>query len=216
LQHYLYQMILVDEIKIIIYDFLENEYKEYLKSNKILQIKNPEPDNPDNQDKQYPLTLKQTLELLYDKNLKVLKSLIRSTLKDKHKENYQSLTVENIIMEIFSEKEENINRITDEIQFIQNKNSFSTNMPLLNNSLNLNISIIDNFVVINSVKQQNIISEYTELYNKISKYKFIYSINHVILEEIANENKIDTIKEQITNQNFADITFYYLKNTEST
>ena len=77
-------------------------------------------------------------------------------------------------MEIFSEKEENINRITDEIQFIQTKNLFVTNIPLLNNSLNLNISIVDNFIVINSVKQENITSEYTKLYDKISKYKFTY------------------------------------------
>ena len=197
-------MILVDEIKIIVYDYLENEYKEYLKTNKILQIKNPDKS-------QNHLSLKQTLEVLYEKNLKLLKTQIRTTLKDKYKENYQSLTIENIIMEIFSEKEENINRITDEIQFIQTKNLFVTNIPLLNNSLNLNISIVDNFVVINSVKQENITSEYTELYDKISKYKFIYSINDVVLEEIANENKISTIKELINNQTSADIIFYYLK-----
>ena len=197
-------MILVDEIKIIVYDYLENEYKEYLKTNKILQIKNPDKS-------QNHLSLKQTLEVLYEKNLKLLKNQIRTTLKDKYKENYQSLTIENIIMEIFSEKEENINRITDEIQFIQTKNLFVTNIPLLNNSLNLNISIVDNFIVINSVKQENITSEYTELYDKISKYKFIYSINDVVLEEIANENKISTIKELINNQTSADIIFYYLK-----
>lgn len=197
-------MILVDEIKIIVYDYLENEYKEYLKTNKILQIKNPDKS-------QNHLSLKQTLEVLYEKNLKLLKTQIRTTLKDKYKENYQSLTIENIIMEIFSEKEENINRITDEIQFIQTKNLFVTNIQLLNNSLNLNISIVDNFVVINSVKQENITSEYTELYDKISKYKFIYSINDVVLEEIANENKISTIKELINNQTSADIIFYYLK-----
>ena len=197
-------MILVDEIKIIVYDYLENEYKEYLKTNKILQIKNPDKS-------QNHLSLKQTLEVLYENNLKLLKTQIRTTLKDKYKENYQSLTIENIIMEIFSEKEENINRITDEIQFIQTKNLFSTNIPLLNNSLNLNISIVDNFIVINSVKQENITSEYTELYDKISKYKFIYSINDVVLEEIANENKISTIKELINNQTSADIIFYYLK-----
>jgi hypothetical protein len=197
-------MILVDEIKIIVYDYLENEYKEYLKTNKILQIKNPDKS-------QNHISLKQTLEVLYDKNLKLLKTQIRTTLKDKYKENYQSLTIENIIMEIFSEKEENINRITDEIQFIQTKNLFSTNIPLLNNSLNLNISIVDNFIVINSVKQENITSEYIELYDKISKYKFIYSINDVVLEEIANENKISTIKELINNQSSADIIFYYLK-----
>ena len=197
-------MILVDEIKIIVYDYLENEYKEYLKTNKILQIKNPDKS-------QNHISLKQTLEVLYDKSLKLLKTQIRTTLKDKYKENYQSLTIENIIMEIFSEKEENINRITDEIQFIQTKNLFSTNIPLLNNSLNLNISIVDNFIVINSVKQENITSEYTELYDKISKYKFIYSINDVVLEEIANENKISTIKELINNQITAVIIFYYLK-----
>ena len=197
-------MILVDEIKIIVYDYLENEYKEYLKTNKILQIKNPDKS-------QNHISLKQTLEVLYDKNLKLLKTQIRTTLKDKYKENYQSLTIENIIMEIFSEKKENINRITDEIQFIQTKNLFSTNIPLLNNSLNLNISIVDNFIVINSVKQENITSEYIELYDKISKYKFIYSINDVVLEEIANENKISTIKELINNQSSADIIFYYLK-----
>ena len=197
-------MILVDEIKIIVYDYLENEYKEYLKTNKILQIKNPDTS-------QNHHSLKQTLEVLYDKSLKLLKTQIRTTLKDKYKENYQSLTIENIIMEIFSEKEENINRITDEIQFIQTKNLFSTNIPLLNNSLNLNISIVDNFIVINSVKQENITSEYIELYDKISKYKFIYSINDVVLEEIANENKISTIKELINNQITAVIIFYYLK-----
>ena len=82
--------------------------------------------------------------------------------------------------------------------------------PIINNSLNLNISIVDNYIIINSVNK-NKIEEHKELYNMINEYKFIYSINNTILEELNNEEKIKKIKEEIKDKGSIKIALYYLK-----
>ena len=85
------------------------------------------------------------------------------------------------------------------------------NIPIINNSLNLNISIIDNYIVINSTNKHNI-EKYEEIYNILDKYKFIYSINNKILTDYSNSEKINIIKNEILNKENIDIGLYYLKN----
>ena len=74
--------------------------------------------------------------------------------------------------------------------------------------MNLNISIIKNFVVINSSNIKNI-DTHKDIYEIVNKYKFIYSIDNLILEEIDNEEKINKIKETIKNKHEISIELYY-------
>ena len=188
--------ILTKEIKEIIKDYIKEKYEEHLNNEKILLIK----------EKNIPNVIKN----LYDNNIKSLKSLIRNKLKEKYKQTYSSAITEQIILEIFHDKDININKLIKEIEFIQTKNIKNIDLPILNNSLNLNISIVDNYIIINSIKQIN--EKYSEIYKELLNYKFIYSINDKILEEYDNNQKINIIKEEIKEKDTINITLYYLKN----
>ena len=199
-------MNIVDEIKTIAFNYIENSYQNYLHNNNLLLIKEEKLSNVINE--------------IYNNESKELKHTIRSKLKEKHKESYPSASVENIILDIFQDKTFNIQKTIDEIAFIQKKNIKILTIPLINQSLNLNISLIDNFVLINSIKSKANIETYTlELYNIIENYKFLYSINDTILNEVENNEKINTIKNIIeeqkkVNKNEINIELYYLKNNK--
>lgn len=186
---------ILDEIKNISFDFLEYKYKEYLKTNKILMIKEK--------------NMKAIITSFYEKYSKELKQTIRNKLKEAYKNNYPSAIVENSILDMFQDKELNINRVCDEFNILQKKHIYETQIPLINNSLNLNIAIADNFIIINSVNPKNI--DNNELYDIINKYKFLYSIDDIVLEEYANEEKINIIKNTINNKEKVNIQLYYLK-----
>jgi len=191
-------MNITEEIKEIIINFIEKEYQKYLKDNNILLIQNHLIDS--------------TINDLYENNSKTMKATIRSVLKEKYKDDYPSASVENIIFDIFQDKELNISKVIDEIHFIQKKNYKLIEIPIIDNTLNLNISVLKNYVVINSINSKNI-KDYNDLYYEISKFKFIYSINSKILDEyITDTEKINIIKEEIKNKNYAQLGLYYLKN----
>lgn len=199
-------MNIVDEIKTIAFNYIENSYQNYLHNNNLLLIKEEKLSNVINE--------------IYNNESKELKHAIRSKLKEKHKEAYPSASVENIILDIFQDKTFNIQKTIDEIAFIQKKNLKILTIPLINQSLNLNISLIDNFVVINSIKSKaNIETSTLELYAIIENYKFLYSINNTILNEVENNEKINIIKTSIEeqkkeNKNEINIELYYLKNNK--
>ena len=189
-------MNITEEIKTILFNCIEKEYHNYLNINKILLIKQE--------------NLKDNINKLYENNNKTIKNTIRTTLKDKYKDNYPNATVENLLFDIFQDQEFNIIRLLDEIHLIQRKNHKLVEIPIINNSLNLNISIIDNYIVINSVNSKNI-ENYNEIYESIDNYKFIYSINDKILEEYDNTEKINIIKSEIQDKKMIEIGLYYLK-----
>ena len=199
-------MNIVDEIKTIAFNYIENSYQNYLHNNNLLLIKEEKLSNVINE--------------IYNNESKELKHTIRSKLKEKYKESYPSASVENIILDIFQDKTFNIQKTIDEIAFIQKKNLKILTIPLINQSLNLNISLIDNFVLINSIKSKaNIETSTLELYAIIENYKFLYSINNTILNEVENNEKINTIKNIIEeqkkeNKNEINIELYYLKNNK--
>ena len=186
-----------DEIKNIGFNFIKNKYQEYLQSNKILLIKEN--------------VIEKIITELYDTNIKVLKQEIRNTLKNKHKEDYPSAIVENILLDLFQEKEINIANAVKEIILIQNNNLKSLTLPIINSSLNLNISLNDNYVKINSINSKNLKDniQALEIYKIIENYSFLYSINNIILEE--HDDKINIIKNEIENTNNVSIQIYYLK-----
>jgi hypothetical protein len=190
---------IIDTIKNIIFTIIEEEYKNYLKSNSILLIEDSK--------------LLQIVTEFYNSNVKNIKSKIRETLKANNSETYNSGLVENILLDIFQEKTMNIMKIVNELTIIQNKNLIQFTLPLINNSLNLNISLVDNYVVINSVNPKNI-AQHTELYESISKYNFLYSINNILLHNYCNEEKINIIKQIVSTTNIDEVIIqcYYLKN----
>ena len=189
---------ILDEIKNISFNFLECKYKDYLKNHKVLLVKEK--------------NMKAIITSFYENYSKELKQNIRNTLKETHKDNYPSAIVENTILDIFQDKELNINRVCDEFIILQKKHLYKLSLPLINNSLNLNIGIADNFIIINSVNPKNIDNnELNEIYNIINKYKFLYSIDDVVLQEYPNEEKINIIKKTINNKEKVNIELYYLK-----
>ena len=190
---------IIDTIKNIIFTIIEEEYKNYLKSNNILLIEDSK--------------LLQIITEFYNSNVKNIKSKIRETLKANNSETYNSGLVENILLDIFQEKTMNIMKIVNELTIIQNKNLIQFTLPLINNSLNLNISLVDNYVVINSVNPKNI-AQHNELYESISKYNFLYSINNILLHNYYNEEKINIIKQIVSTTNIDEVIIqcYYLKN----
>jgi len=185
----------INDIKTIIFNFLENEYKSYLNENKILCIK------------EYKLN--EIIKDLYNNNSKNIKNIIRNNMKNKYKDEYKSAAIEQIILDIFQDKDNNIQVIVNEINFIQNKNLYIIDFPIINNSLNLNISNSDGYIIINNVKK--IDKNIEEIYNKIEQYKFIYSINNKILDDFDGPNKINIIKEEIKDKTEIKLGIYYLK-----
>jgi hypothetical protein len=189
---------IIDTIKHSIFTIIEDEYKNYLKSHNILLIEDSQ--------------LLTIVTEFYNSNVKNIKSRIRETLKTNNNEDYNSGLVENILLDIFQEKTINIMKIVNELTIIQKKNLMQFNLPIINNSLNLNISLVDNYIVINSVNPKNI-AQHNELYESISKYNFLYSINNILLHNYCNEEKINIIKQIVsTNINEVTIQCYYLKN----
>jgi hypothetical protein len=190
---------IIDTIKDTIFTIIEDEYKNYLKSHNILLIEDSQ--------------LLTIVTEFYNSNIKNIKSRIRETLKTNNSEDYNSGLVENILLDIFQEKTINIMKIVNELTTIQKKNLMQFNLPIINNSLNLNISLVDNYIVINSVNPKNI-AQHNELYESISKYNFLYSINNIVLHNYYNEEKINIIKQIVSTTNIDEVIIqcYYLKN----
>ena len=190
-------MNIIEDIKNIISKFIEQEYKCYLDDNSLLLIQENK--------------LKSVITDLYNNNNKYLKNLIRNTLKHKYKEQYPGGSVENAILDIFEDKNLNINKLIDEIKLIQNNNYISLSVPVVNNSLNLNISIINNYVVINSTNKFSI-ENYDDLYDTIGKYKFIYSINNKLISDYnSTEIKLKLFTSEIKDKKEVILGLYYKK-----
>jgi len=189
------------DIKNILLEYLKNEYKQYLKYNKILCLKKS--------------NIHEVVSLFYKDNLKDLKTEIRRQMKEKYKNNYPSGSIENIILDLFQDSEGNIQKVINEINYIQDKNFLYLELPIINESLNLNISNEGGYIIINHIKDMNN-SNLNEIYKEIIKYKFIYSINNKILDDFKEDEKIDIIKNEIKNTTTIKLGVYYLKNNIET
>ena len=194
--------IIMETIKNSIYNIIEEEYKKYLETHKLLLIDKKE--------------LEKVVGDYYSINSKIIKSKIREHLKEKFAQDYNSTLVENILLDIFQEKDINIIKIVNELEVLQNKNLKEFTLPIINKSLNLNISLIENYVIINSTNPKAI-TEHTALYENIGKYKFIYSVNNDLLHKYENDEKINVIKKHLEKSiNSINIECYYLLENNST
>lgn len=192
----------INDIKIIMSHYIKTKYKQFLSDNKILCIKKTEINN--------------IAYSFYTDNIKEIKNEIRTKMKSKYLENYSTGTVENIILDICQDSVENIKVVIAEINFIQDKNFLIIDLPITNNSLNLNISNTDGFIIINRVKD-TFDKNLKHIYDEIIKYKFIYSINEKILDDFSEKEKIDIIKQEIINNTIVKLGVYYLlENGEKT
>ena len=83
--------------------------------------------------------------------------------------------------------------------------------------MNLNISLIENYIIINSTNPKTIV-EHSDLYENIANYKFIYSINNDLLHNYENDTKINVIKKHLEENttNSINIQCYYLKEEKRT
>ena len=116
---------ILESIKSCVFNIVENEYKNYLQSHKLLTLERS--------------LLISIIEDYYINNSKSIKSKIREHLKEIYSEEYNSAIIENILLDLFQDHELNIIKITNEIITIQEKNKQQFTIPLINNSLNLNI-----------------------------------------------------------------------------
>jgi len=173
---------IIESIKSYVYNIVEEEYKKYLQSNKLLTLDRK--------------LLIKVADDFYSNNSKTIKSNIRENLKAQYKEEYNLVMIENILLDLFQERELNIIKITNEIISIQEKNLKQFTIPIVNNSLNLNISLVDGYIVINSANPKNI-EGYYDVYEALSNYKFLYSINNELLQNYPDNEKINVIKKNI-------------------
>ena len=191
---------ILESIKSCVFNIIEDEYKNYLQSHKLLTLERS--------------LLISIIEDYYTNNSKNIKSKIREHLKEIYSEDYNSAMIENILLDIFQERELNIIKITNEIITIQEKNMQQFTIPLVNNSLNLNISLVDGYIIINCTNPKNI-EGYYELYENINKYKFLYSINNDLVQSYPDDEKINIIKKNIeASDTNITIVCYYLKQEE--
>ena len=117
---------ILENIKLYVFNIIEDEYKKYLQSNKLLLLERSQ--------------LMHIIDDYYTNNSKTIKTKLRDTLKEQYKDEYNSGLIENILLDIFQEKDLNIIKITNEIILIQEKNIIQVTIPIVNDSLNLNIS----------------------------------------------------------------------------
>jgi len=188
---------ILESIKSYVFTIIEDEYKNYLQSHKLLTLQRS--------------TLVSIMEEYYSNNSKSIKAKIREHMKTLCGEEYNSAMIENILLDLFQERELNIIKITTEIISIQEKNMQQFTIPLVNNSLNLNISLVDGYIIINSTNPKNI-DDYCELYETINNYKFLYSINNDLIQDYSDDEKINIIKKNIeASETNITIACYYLK-----
>ena len=192
---------ILESIKCCAFDIIEDEYKNYLQSNKLLALTR--------------IKLVSIIEDYYATNSKTIKSRIRENLKTIYKDEYNSLVVENILLDLFQDQELNIIKITNEILTIQEKNMQQFTIPIVNNSLNLNISLVDGYIIINCTNPKNI-QGYDEVYESINKYKFLYSINNDILQCYPDNEKINIIKKNIElcKEHITIVCYYLIQHPE--
>ena len=88
-------------IKDIVFYYVKYYYDKHLNENNIVQIENSD--------------VPRFIDNLYDNNSKKIKNYIRTSLKENQKEAYNSLVVENILLEMFDDIAYSKNRICQEI-----------------------------------------------------------------------------------------------------
>ena len=178
-------MSLNDKVVTILTYYVKQKYNSYLKQNNILKI--PDED------------IYKVIYNMYETEKNNIEEFIKLTLKEMSVDTISSkVMIDNIIYDIFEDKEIAINRATLEIQKYQeqlndrlNTNKLYTEyLNVSNNSLGLQIDILENDIIIKGISEKINMK-------KIKIGDSILSINDLYLTGTNVNNKIDLLKEQL-------------------
>ena len=181
-------MSLQEKIRNIIFYYVKNQYNIYLQENNLKFINDNE--------------LKSIITDLYVEQKKDLQLFIKNCLKEMMQDNYPGALVENIIFEIFQDKDMAINRVTLEIKkyqdFVINNTSkeYEITVPIdPDYGIGLKIDFFDNDVIVKNYKRNShnkiLPAEESGL---ISIGDSLIQINNVSLENIDTDEKINIVK----------------------
>ena len=118
---------LILEIRKLIEHYIYKQYEKYLIENNILLIKS---DN-----------IKTIVRQMYNDNDKNIKQHIRNSLKESMKQDYPSGVVENILVDIFQDREMNILKLTKIIDDYQKSNYFEIEKPIHDKQLGISLMV---------------------------------------------------------------------------
>tara|TARA_B100000902_G_C27321693_1_gene925092 strand:- start:5981 stop:6541 length:561 start_codon:yes stop_codon:yes gene_type:complete len=180
---------LILEIRKLIEEYVYNMYKEYLTTNNLLLIKQE--------------NIKSIITNMYTENSKNIKQYVRNSLKKSMKDDYPCGTVENILLDIFQDKDNNISKLTKIIDDYQNNNYFEIEKSICNNQLGMSIKLDGSFCEIGIVKDETFKDK-----DIIEKYMYLYSIDKYILNE--QPDVINCIKSLISKNSKVNIGVYKL------
>ena len=188
---------LIVNIKTLIEDFIYRLYQKYIEEKGCLILKSGE--------------IKGVIEKMYGSNSREIKQHVRESLKETMGNEYPSGTVENILLDIFQDRDTNIVKLTNIIQDYQENNYFEIEKEILEGRLGLSIKFDGSFCEIGDVRQKDDEKrdEIVDINSIISRYQYLYSINETIIEEHADA--ITMIKEIVSNQEKVVLGLYRLR-----
>jgi len=180
---------LIGKIKVLIEDYIYKEYQKYLIDNNILLIKNND--------------IQTIITKMYSENSKNIKQYVRNSLKESMKHDYPSGVVENILLDIFQDRDMNIMKLTKIIEDYQKSNYFEIEKSIDNNQLGISIKFDGSFCEIGIVKDETFKDK-----DIIEKYVYLYSIDKYILNE--QPDVINCIKTIVSRNKKVNIGVYKL------
>ena len=186
---------LILSIKTLIERYIYNLYQQYLQDNNILLVKKAE--------------IKGVIDKMYSENSKAIKQYVRTTLKDDMGQDYPSGSIENILLDIFQDREANILKLSNIIDDYQETNYMEIEKSIIDNRLGLSIKFDGSFCMIggntDTDRDRNTACANQDI---ICRYRYLYSINGMIINEACNA--ISSIKEIVANNNQVVIGLYRL------
>lgn len=177
------------EITNIMHKIIKNYYYNYLNKHKRLLISNDH--------------LRTLVEEYYDNEKDILKKQIREQLKTNASTTFDKLSIENMIFEIFSDKEFAINKIVRDIINYQNNKLIKTTIEY-KNDLGLKVDINEYGVCISNILNKSIDQ------NMINVGDYIINMNNQNLLALEHEKQIEilqNLKHNVQN-NMLDIHVY--------
>ena len=179
---------LILTIKTLIERYIYNLYQQYLQDNNILLVKKAE--------------IKGVIDKMYSENSKAIKQYVRTTLKDEMGQDYPSGSIENILLDIFQDRDVNIAKLTKIIDDYQKNNYLEIEKPIQDNQLGMSIKFDGSFCQIGLVKDSFPDKDIIE------KYTYLYSIDDYILNE--QDDVVNCIKNIVANNSKVNIGIYKL------
>lgn len=184
---------LILTIKTLIERYIYKLYQQYLQDNNILLVKKAE--------------IKGVIDKMYCENSKAIKQYVRSTLKDDMGQDYPSGSIENILLDIFQDREANILKLSNIIDDYQETNYMEIEKSIIDNRLGLSIKFDGSFCIIGGTTDTNTDIDSADP-DQICRYRYLYSINGIIINEACDA--ISSIREIVANNNQVIIGVYRL------